>query len=214
MKFLLRHFYNISAFIGIAIIIGTIIFWSDLSVLQRLALLNLAVLNFHFYEEFGFPGGFPMFANTMFAYKDSPRPERFPLNQMSAFLTNWGTAVVLYVPPIFFPDTIWFGLAPILFGGFAQLIVHGIVNNKMLKSYYNAGLLSVLLGHLPIAIVYIIYIQTHNMASIWDYIIGIVIMVVWYVVGIRIIINKSLEDMNSPYPFAPEEMVRFKNNKI
>ena len=44
------------------------------------------------------------------------------------------------------------------------------------------------------------------MVSFWDYIIGIIIMVLWYVVGIRVIINKSLEDMNSPYPFAPEEM--------
>ncbi|MBL4953699.1 HXXEE domain-containing protein [Neobacillus sp. YIM B02564] len=210
MKFLLRHFYNISVFIGIAIIICTAIFWSDLNVLQRLALLNLAVLNFHFFEEFGFPGGFPMFANTMFAYKDSPRPDRFPLNQMSAFLTNWGTAIVLYVPPIIWPDAIWFGLAPILFGGFAQLLMHGIVNNRMLKSVYNAGLASTVLGHLPIAIVYIYYIQTHNLASVWDYIIGTIIFVVWYVVGIRLIINKSFESMDSPYPFAPEEMARFK----
>lgn len=206
MKFLLRHFYNISIFIGIITILLTIVFWQDLVVLQRLALLNLAILNFHFFEEFGFPGGFPKFANTMFAYKNSPRPERFPLNQMSAFLTNWGTALVLYIPPIIFPNELWFGLAPIIFGGFAQLIIHGIVNNRMLGTYYNAGLLSVLIGHLPIAIIYIYYIHTHNMVSFWDYIIGIIIMVLWYVVGIRVIINKSLEDMNSPYPFAPEEM--------
>lgn len=213
MRFLLRHFYNISVFIGLAILAGTIMFWSDLEVLQRLALLNLAVLNFHFFEEFGFPGGFPMFANTMFAYKDSPRPERFPLNQMSAFLTNWGTALVLYVPPIFFPDVIWFGLAPILFGGVAQLIMHGFVNNKMLKSYYNAGLASTALGHFPIMILYIMYIEEHNMASTWDYVIGVAIFLVWYIVGLRIIVNKSFEDMDSPYPFAPEEMARFKKKK-
>ncbi|MBM0868888.1 uncharacterized protein with HXXEE motif [Staphylococcus auricularis] len=211
MKFLLRHFYNLSVPIGIIIIIGTIIFWQDINVLQRLALLNLAIINFHFFEEFGYPGGFPKFANTMFAYKNSPRPDRFPLNQMSAFLTNWGTALVLYVPPIIFPDAIWFGLAPILFGGLAQLIVHAIVNNKMLGTYYNAGLATVVFGHLPIAIIYIIYIHTHNLVSFWDYVIGVVIMVLWYVVGIRILINKGFESMNSSYPFAPEEMAKFKN---
>ncbi|AMW22458.1 HXXEE domain-containing protein [Staphylococcus haemolyticus] len=211
MKFLLRHFYNLSVPIDIIIIIGTIIFWQDINVLQRLALLNLAIINFHFFEEFGYPGGFPKFANTMFAYKNSPRPDRFPLNQMSAFLTNWGTALVLYVPPIIFPDAIWFGLAPILFGGLAQLIVHAIVNNKMLGTYYNAGLATVVFGHLPIAIIYIIYIHTHNLVSFWDYVIGVVIMVLWYVVGIRILINKGFESMNSSYPFAPEEMAKFKN---
>lgn len=211
MKFLLRHFYNLSVPIGIIIIIETIIFWQDINVLQRLALLNLAIINFHFFEEFGYPGGFPKFANTMFAYKNSPRPDRFPLNQMSAFLTNWGTALVLYVPPIIFPDAIWFGLAPILFGGLAQLIVHAIVNNKMLGTYYNAGLATVVFGHLPIAIIYIIYIHTHNLVSFWDYVIGVVIMVLWYVVGIRILINKGFESMNSSYPFAPEEMAKFKN---
>lgn len=211
MKFLLRHFYNLSVPIGIIIIIGTIIFWQDINALQRLALLNLAVINFHFFEEFGYPGGFPKFANTMFAYKNSPKPDRFPLNQMSAFLTNWGTALVLYIPPIIFPNEIWFGLAPILFGGLAQLIVHAIVNNKMLGTYYNAGLATVVFGHLPIAIIYIIYIHTHNLVSFWDYVIGVVIMVLWYVVGIRILINKGFESMNSSYPFAPEEMAKFKN---
>lgn len=118
---------------------------------------------------------------------------------------------MLYVPPIIFPDAIWFGLAPILFGGLAQLIVHAIVNNKMLGTYYNAGLATVVFGHLPIAIIYIIYIHTHNLVSFWDYVIGVVIMVLWYVVGIRILINKGFESMNSSYPFAPEEMAKFKN---
>lgn len=214
MKFLLRHFYNIILVIGIMSIIGAIIFWKDLSFLQVLALLNFAVINFHFFEEFGFPGGFPAFANTMFAYKDSPAPDHYPLNQLSAFLTNWGTAIVLYLPPIFFPNAIWFGLAPILFGGVAQLLIHGIVNNIMLKRFYNSGLAVVLFGHLPIAIIYIHYITVNNLASFKDYLIGIAIMVLWYIVGIRIIINKSLEDINSPYPFDEVEMKKFKAPKM
>ena len=103
---------------------------------------------------------------------------------MSAFLTNWGTALVLYIPPIIFPNELWFGLAPIIFGGFAQLIIHGIVNNRMLGTYYNAGLLSVLIGHLPIAIIYIYYIHTHNMVSFlglyyWNYYNGFMVCS-WY----------------------------------
>tara|TARA_B100002049_G_scaffold229605_1_gene205506 strand:- start:448 stop:1107 length:660 start_codon:yes stop_codon:yes gene_type:complete len=208
MKYLLRHFYNISVFIGLAIIAYTIYDWDNLHYLSALALLNLAVLNFHFYEEFGFPGGFPYFANMMFGYKNSPKPERYPLNQMSAFLTNWGTALVMYLPPVFFPDKIWLGLTPILFGTM-QVVVHGIVNNKMLKTWYNGGLATAIFGHLPIAIFYIKHISENNLATVWDYVIAFVLMVVWYVVGIRIIINKSFESLDSPYPFAPEEMKRF-----
>lgn len=210
-KFLLRHFYNISLGIGFILLICAFVFWKDMSYLQGLAVLNLAVLNFHFFEEFGFPGGFPKFCNTMFAYKNSPAPDRYPLNQMSAFLTNWVTAIVLYIPPIFFPNVIWFGLAPILFGGVAQLIMHGVYNNILLKKFYNAGLGAVLFGHVPIAICYIHYITVNHLASGWDYLIGTVIMVLWYVVGVRLIINKSLEDVNSPYPFDEVEMSKFKN---
>lgn len=98
MRVIIRHFYNISAFIGGICVIFAVVFWQELSLLQRLALLNFAVINFHFFEEFGFLGGFPAFANTMFACKHSPAPNRYPLNQLSACLTNWGTAIVLYFP--------------------------------------------------------------------------------------------------------------------
>ncbi|MCG9812339.1 hypothetical protein [Staphylococcus argenteus] len=57
---------------------------------------------------------------------------------------------------------------------------------------------TVILDHLSIGIMYIIYIQTQNLVSFSDYLIGILIIVVWYIIGIRIIVNKSFEDMNSP----------------
>lgn len=82
-------------------------------------------------------------------------------------------------------------------------------NNILLKRFYNAGLAAVLFGHAPIAICYIYYITVNNLASGWDYLIGTVIMALWYVVGICIIINKSFEYVNSPYPFDEVEMNKF-----
>ncbi len=166
MKFLLKNWYNINGIIGIITIIVAAIFWNEMNFLQGLAILNFGVLNLHVFEEFRFPGGFPMFANTMFAMKNSPHPDRYPLNRVSALLTNWVTAFVLYVPPIIWPNAIWFGLAPILFGGAAQLLMHGIYNNILLKRFYNAGLCTVVFGHVPIMIVYIHYIITHNMVTV------------------------------------------------
>lgn len=209
-KFLLNNWYNINGVIGVLTIIVAVIFWKDMPLLQGLAVLNFAVINLHVFEEFRLPGGFPKFANTIFAMKDSPAPDRYPLNRMSALLTNWVTALVLYVPPIIFPNAVWFGLAPILFGGAAQLLMHGIYNNIQLKRFYNAGLAAVVFGHVPIMIVYIHYIVTHNMITAWDWVIGTLIMIVWYVIGVRLIINKAFEDINSSYAFSKEEMDRFK----
>ncbi|MBV4239320.1 HXXEE domain-containing protein [Phocaeicola dorei] len=208
--YLMRNWYNINGVVGILTIIIAIILWKEMSLLQGLAVLNFGVLNLHVFEEFRLPGGFPKFANTMFAMKDSPHPDRYPLNRMSALLTNWITALVLYLPSIIWPDAIWFGLAPILFGGAAQLLMHGVYNNILLKRFYNAGLCAVVFGHVPIMIVYIHYIVTHNMVTAWDWVWGVAIMVVWYIVGVRLIINKAFEDINSPYPFNEEEMRRFK----
>lgn len=208
MKYLLCNYYNLSVPIGIAILLFTFIDWNNLNYLSAFSLLNLAALNFHFFEEFGFPGGFPYFANTMFAMKNSPRPDRYPINQMVCFLTNWGTALVLYVPPIFFPDKIWLGLAPVIFG-LLQIVGHGIMNNIMLKTWYNGGLAAALFGHLPVGIFYIKYIVENNLATSWDWAIGTAIVPIWYILGVRILIAKTLKDINSPYPFDKVEMDKF-----
>lgn len=213
MKFLLKNWYNINGVVGVLTLIAAVIFWKNMPFLQGLAVLNFAVINLHIFEEFGLPGGLPKFANTMFAMKDSPAPDRYPLNRLSALLTNWVTALVLYLPAIFFPNAIWFGLAPILFGGVAQLLMHRLYNNIMLKRVYNAGLAAVVFGHVLIMIAYICYIVSNNMVTAWDWVIGVVIMVVWYIVGILLIINKSLENINSPYAFDEKEMNKFKAPK-
>lgn len=128
--------------IGVVIIVFTVLTWSHWHYLQALALLNLAVIFLHFYEEFELQGGFPKFANTLFVPKDSTPDiaDCYPLKNMSALWTSWRTAIVMYLIPVFFPDVIWLGLVPMIFGGVAQLLIHGIANNVMLKTWYNAGL--------------------------------------------------------------------------
>lgn len=211
MRFLLKNWVTLSAVIGGLIVLFTLLTWQDWSLLQILAWLNLAVIFFHFFEEFTWPGGFPKFANTLFAAKDST-PEiadRYPLNNMSALWINWGTAIFMYLPPIFFPHLIWLGLIPMIFGGVAQLIMHAIVNNKMLKSYYNAGLATTLCGHFPLLVIYVYEIEKHHLATWLDYVIAVFLMVVWYVGVIRILIPKIWEDKHSPYAFTSAQMAKF-----
>nr|WP_248736158.1 HXXEE domain-containing protein [Neobacillus rhizosphaerae] len=59
----------------------------------------------------------------------------------------------MYLVPVFLPDVIWLGLAPMLFG-MMQFVVHGIMTPKKLGQFYNPGLAAVVLGHIPLGIYY------------------------------------------------------------
>ena len=62
----------------------------------------------------------------------SDRPDRYPLNQNSGLIINIFCAYPFYLLAVFFPQTIWLGLAPALFG-FGQFIVHGVITNRKLQ---------------------------------------------------------------------------------
>lgn len=213
MHLLARHWYNLSAVIGLAILLVLAAGWTDFTVLQRLAIANLAVFMFHVFEEFGFPGGFGKLANTLL-YSHSPDIHRWPLNQKSAMIGNWAFGALFYVPPIFFPNVIWLGLCPMLFGAIGQVLAHGVLNNVVLKRAgrrygYNSGLATAVLGHLPLCVLYGIYIEQQGLATPWDWIIGFLYAVFAYVVVFRLGIMKALEDRNSAYPFDADEIQRF-----
>lgn len=213
MKFMFRHWYDVSLGIGLLIFVGLLVFWGDLSALQRFAVANLGVIFLHFFEEFGFRGGFGKLANTLLT-KDSPEPDRYPLNQLSVWVGNWAFATLFYVPPIFFPNVIWLGLMPMLFGMFGQLLSHAFLNNLALKRAglrygYNSGLATALLGHTPLAVAYIVHIGSNGLAAWWDWAIAIAYAVFAYVVVFRIGIISGGARVDSKHPFDAVELARF-----
>ncbi|WP_409348334.1 HXXEE domain-containing protein [Paenibacillus glucanolyticus] len=58
---------------------------------------------------------------------------------------------------IIFPDAIWLGLVTMYFG-FSQILMHGIVMNRKLKSFYNPGLAASIFLHGPIGVYYTWYV--------------------------------------------------------
>ncbi len=213
MKFLHRHWYDLSAAVGVAILIVLFAFWGEFSVLQRLSIASLAAIFFHFFEEFGFPGGFGKMANTLY-YKNSPDITRWPLNQRSVMIGNWSFALLFYVPPVFFPQLIWLGLTPMLFGAISQGLAHGVLNNVLLKRAgfrygFNSGLITTVPGHIPLTIAYGYIVETMRLATAWHWVVGFLGAVFAYAVVFRMLIIKSLEDASSPYPFDETEMKRF-----
>lgn len=201
MRFLRRHWYSLGLPVAFIAVGWALV--SDLTRVQWILLLNFVVLLLHQFEEYAWPGGEPWIINEVMQPKGN-RPDRYPLNQNNAFVINVPLAWSLYLLPVFSPQVVWLGLAPVLFG-FGQLVVHGIANNRKLKTLYNPGLAAVVLGHVPLGIWYLREVQTSGQ----DWAFAILYMAFFMAVGMMKVGYGLLADQNSAYPFALEEMERF-----
>jgi hypothetical protein len=201
MNYIRRHWYSLGLLFGAADVIW--ILSGHLNTVQVILLLNFVVLTVHQFEEYAWPGGEPWIINEVMMRR-SGRPDRYPLNQNNAFFINVPLAYPFYVLPVFFLDVIWLGLAPTIFG-FAQLAVHGIANNQKLKTIYNPGIAAVALGHVPLGIGYLVTVHTRPL----DWVFGLLYMVLFMGLGMKVIGYKFLAAENSIFPFAPEEMERW-----
>ena len=201
-----RHWYNIGLFIGIGVVVFVAIGWQSLEVLQRVLLLNFAALLFHQFEEYGWPGGEPAIMNKVL--QPSLTPDRYPLNQNSAMVINVVVAYPFYMIPVFFPTVIWLSLAPILFG-MLQVVVHGVVTNAKLKTFYNPGLLAVIAGHVPLGMYYVYYIQSKDLATMRDWVFGVMYLMAFIGLFMRTLTYVWLAKSDSPYVFDDVEMKRF-----
>ena len=118
------------------------------------------------------PAAFPGSATKYLTPKPDGPPDRYPLNQNNAAFINV-LAWVFYLVPVLLPGVIWLGTGQMLFGLVGQVIVHGVIINSKLKTWYNPGLVAVILGHVPLAILY--FLEVFNRGAvpmvgldIWD----------------------------------------------
>jgi Protein of unknown function with HXXEE motif len=206
MNFFRRHWYEVGAVVAIGTVVWLILGWHGMDILQRLLLLNFVALLVHQYEEYGWPGGGPGIVNIVM--RPNPAPDRYPLNQNSAMMINVFAAYHFYVLPVFFPEVIWLGLAPVVFG-LLQFVVHGIVVNVKMKSLYNPGLAAVVVGHIPIGLYYLYYVHAHDLVIAWDWVLALVYMLTFQYVLMLKLGYGWLADRNSRFPFAEAEMRRF-----
>lgn len=208
MSFYRKNWYYAGGvlFVALAFIVG---FWGDrIDPLRKILLLSFMSLLVHQFEEYAVPGGFPPVFNIGW-HKEKEAPDRYPLNRRSSLWVNVFLAYPGYLLPVIFPKLIWLGLAQVLFGMAGQLVVHGIVINRKLGSFYNPGLGAVLFLHIPIGAYYIWYVSAHGLIHPWHWAAGIACaaMGAILIVGLPVI---RLRDKDSPYPFSPEEMARFR----
>ena len=124
--------------------------------------------------------------------------------QRDSFFPSISTSTVL---PILFPNLIWLGLAQVLFG-MAQILIHGIVINVKMKSWYNPGLAAVVFLHWPIGMYYIRHVYANGLIQPWHWIagIGVTVLAAMLIVNLPV---QLLKDKNSEYAYSAEEMKRF-----
>ena len=201
MKWFCRHWYEVGLLPAGAALICLIAMWGDFSVLQRISLVNFIGILLHQFEEYGFPGGAPVFLNKYMR----GGTERYPLNQFSAMLVNVLIAYTCYLLPVFFPDSIWLGLAPILFGCVFQVVLHLVVFFVKFHHLYNSGLGAVLLIHVPCGVLYICYTASQNLLTGRTWLFTLIYLVTMILFTV-LFGQKLFSRVDSAYPFDEKEI--------
>ena len=205
-KFYSKNLYYIGGilFVVLAYLVG--FFGEAFDPLSKILTLSFMALLVHQFEEYALPGGFPAVMNSAWM-GEKEVPDRYPLNRKSCFIVNIIGAYPFYILPILFPNLIWLGLAQVLFG-MTQILIHGIVINVKMKSWYNPGLAAVVFLHWPIGIYYIWYVYTNGLIQPWHWLagVGLTVLVAMLIVNLPV---QLLKDKDTEYAFSAEEMERF-----
>ena len=173
IKEFVNNWYNISVYIAVAILLIVVFFIDD--PLQKVLLCSAAVLFLHFFEEFGWPWGFPyMWMKVMMNSKETDST-KWNCNNLNSMYWNWLSAILIYILPAFFSDVNFLVLGAMVLSC-EELIMHLILFNIKEKTLYNPWLVSGLFGLVPIACYFFINIFDASNYVWYDY----VGAVVWF----------------------------------
>lgn len=171
MTRIIQHWYELAIYIatGVALLLalGTWTFE------QRILLISLCLIHVHFFEEFGFPGGFVWGGLKVEQRQVDPDVSRWPLNMLSAWWGNEWFAFFVYLLPLLFSQYHWLVLAAVIFA-FAEGIMHLVVFNIGLRSWYNPGLVTAVFGLVPVSVWYLFQSVPQARFTWLDFVIAIV----------------------------------------
>ncbi|MCD8316719.1 MAG: HXXEE domain-containing protein [Eggerthellaceae bacterium] len=212
MKFWQRYWYYIGGiiFVFLAFIMGLWGSWA-LPYVQVLLILSWMGMLVHQFEEYAWPGGFPLITN-MIVFNETENPDRYILNQRQCFISNVILCYLCYIIPIFFPQLIWLAASQI-FQGLWQIPAHGIFLNARMKTFYNPGLFASVFLQLPVAIVFIVYVvnvMPEAAVQLWWGIPGSLALLI-IAFGIPIVVMHNRE---SKHPFEEREWYGYKSNYV
>ena len=153
------------------------------SATQECLLASITILFLHFFEEFGYPGGFPLMGMKVMMNSDELDYRKWDCNNLNSMFGNWGFLFLIYVLPLLLPNVRFLTLAAMMFL-FAEVFMHLILFPVKLKKFYNAGqITSSGLG--VIGLIY--FTQVFNPAAVvwYDYILAVICFVVVFLFCFR-----------------------------
>lgn len=204
MKYYIHHWYQFAVFI--AGLVALVITFGRWNLLQTTILGSLLLIHLHFYEEMGFPGGFPWIGMNVELGLAETDSRKWDLNQLSALWGNEWFALLVYVLPLFVLQWHWLSLAAVIFA-FAELAMHFIFFSLKLRKIYNPGWLTAVLGLTPLSLNYLCRAPLTRLYSWSDWLFALLWIVFNYWMAFRSPIYKHFGAMKQ-YSFTKEEVER------
>ena len=170
MKKLVNNWHYVSVYLaGVSALVA--ILGTD-NITQKLLLAAITMMLLHFFEEFGFPGGFPLMGMKVLMGSDEMDSTKWNCNNLSSMFGNWGFLVLLYFMPLLLPDVRFLTLSAMMFL-FAEVLMHLLLFNIKLKSFYNPGFITGVFGMAPIGIYYFTNVFDSSFYLWYDYAVAV-----------------------------------------
>lgn len=196
MQFLRQHWFDVGLVLASGIVVYLLV--AQPEGIPLLLWLNLIFLCLHQFEEYRFPGYFPGMMNTVMF--DSKHPDRYPLNENTAFIINVGIGWGSYLPAALFAERAsWLGIATMLVS-LGNVLAHAFLFNLKGKTMYNPGMLTAVLLFLPLSVLFFYTVYSNQLATPFDWVAGILLGFVLNYVGILKMID-WLKDEHTLYVF-------------
>ncbi|MCY3412827.1 MAG: HXXEE domain-containing protein [Candidatus Heimdallarchaeota archaeon] len=163
---------RVGGVLAVLITLGVMFEWNSTGItLAVLFLANLAVLMFHEFEEYVFPGGFKHFMNhhTVFAL---PEPQNnAPASEGLILYVNLGLWPVYLIGYLLADSIPWLGVGMVIFN-IANIFGH-VILFQIKKKGYNPGFITALFLMLPITAFMLYFINTNDVLTAFEYILSV-----------------------------------------
>lgn len=171
MKTIVNKWYNVS--IGLAVLFACVLLLGDWNARQVFLLASSVFLCLHFFEEFGFPGGFPHMAVRILLGKDEPDSTKWNCNNLNSMLSNWAALVLIYLMPLFLPNVRFLFISALILS-VAEIVMHLLLFNIRQRTIYNPGLITGLFGIGTVVVIYLIRAFDPSLYVWYDYVLGFI----------------------------------------
>jgi hypothetical protein len=162
--------------------------------------VSLLTLFLHQGEEYVWPGGFPRMVNRVVFESDDP--DRYPLNQRTAWIVNVALGWTVYALAVLVGDhAVWLGIATLTVSA-GNVFAHTLLFNIRGHTLYNPGLATSWLLFAPVIVWFGALAVRGDWASPVEVVVGIVLGLVLNYVGVIRMIT-LLADRDTTYVFPP-----------